>query len=166
MEIPLTKGLVAIIDEADFPLISNFKWCAFRSSTSRENYYAQSRSGKERRCILLHRVIMNAPHGSLVDHKDGNGLNCTRANMRFATRSQNGYNSIRPVAPGAYWEAEKQKWSARISVQGKVRRLGRYNTREEAVMARDIAAIKYHGEFASVTYESARNLVLPSNGGT
>lgn len=153
--IPLTKGQTAIVDDSDYEHLSQFKWNAVKGYNT---YYAT-------RCLPLgdkkytrrymHHEIMGLPDKDYIDHKDGNGLNCTRDNMRKATPTQNRYNQgmSKGTASGykgvrKHVTANKVSWSACITVSGKVIYLGRFATAIDAALARDEAARKYHGEFA------------------
>lgn len=93
IEIPLSKGYVAIVDDDCPPEILTQKWYAQVRSTG--NVYA-SRSvfGENGRHSTqwLHRVIVSAPAGFDVDHIDGNGLNNQHSNLRVCTRVQNSRN--------------------------------------------------------------------------
>lgn len=93
-EIQLTKGRVALIDDADFERVSQHKWSAGnypgRHSNGKrcgEKWYAKARIGKI--WVYLHRFIMDAPKGMVVDHLDNDGLNCQRANMQLVTSGEN-----------------------------------------------------------------------------
>lgn len=154
--IPLSRGLVAIVDAADYELACRYKWHAVKPSGA---YYAASSYGPKnhRSYIYLHRLLMNAPSGVLIDHIDGNGLNCTRANLRLATRSQN--NSNRDKQPknksgykGVSWDKVNKKWVAYIQVGNKSINLGRYATADDAARAYDAGAKKFHGEFARLNF--------------
>jgi hypothetical protein len=112
----------------------------------------------------LHRVIMMRMLGrkllqtELVDHVDGNGLNCQRSNLRLATRSQNGANQGKTVRnksgyKGVCWHADYKKWHAQIKSQGKVFSLGLYDDPEVAYQAYCEKAIELHGEFANLGIE-------------
>lgn len=159
-EIPLSKGYVAVVDDADYPLLATIKWCA---KPNDGKVYACGRVGpqwkvSQRKRVLMHRLIMNAPSGTEVDHRDGNGLNNTRDNLRFATRTQNARN--RRVQPhglsrfkGVY--AEYGKWVAKICANRKRRRLGTFATDVEAARAYDAAAKELHGGFARLNFPEA-----------
>ena len=89
--ITLTKGYEAVIDVADVPLVAGYNWYAL--VMPRTVYAARNdRSGPKKRNVFMHRVILGEPEGLQTDHKDGNGLNNTRDNLREATISQNGSN--------------------------------------------------------------------------
>lgn len=163
-EIPLTRGLVAIVDDEDYERASAKRWCALGPGKSRRGIYAQHywREGKKVRAIGLGPFILRPPAGLVVDHIDGDPLNNTRANLRACTPAQNMLN--RP--PHRRWASEQlpkgvyryKGWAtfqARISVGGKTFILGRFATCEEASRAYDAAAIKHHGEFARLNSSEA-----------
>jgi hypothetical protein len=152
-EIPLTQGLVAIVDEQDFHLVSTYRWYAHRHEATA--YARTSCPGDRNRKIYLHRLIMSAPRGVEVDHRDGNGLNCTRANLRFATRSQQVINRRDPKTTrsisgvvGVTYDKRLKKWGAHITANGLRRWLGWYAEKEGAVDARRLAEKTIHGDFA------------------
>ena len=102
---------------------------------------------------MAYGAIMSAPPGALVDHKNGDGLDNRRANLRFASASQNNSNSrIRASNStgfkGVTFDRGRQKWRAQISVGGRVINLGRYETPEDAHAAYAQSAQKHYGEFA------------------
>ena len=151
-EIPLTQGKVALVDDGDYEELSKYKWYANRGGST---WYAHThtRQGNRKRVfVAMHRLIIDAPKDMQVDHIDRNGLNNTRANLRLATRAQNGHNSIRSVTKktSAYkgvFPAGK-KWWARIYFNGKCIRLGTFEREADAALAYNEAARKYHQEFA------------------
>ncbi len=152
MLIPLTQGKFAVIDEADYELVSGHKWFAHKPH-QRPSWYANANIRRDGRwgIIRMHRVIMDAPAGMEVDHRDGDGLNNTRANLRLATKSQNMANRGAPRAnktglKGAF--PCGKGWMSRIRHQGKQIYIGFYATPEEAHAAYAAKAREIHGEFA------------------
>ncbi len=102
----------------------------------------------------LHRLILNAAKGEQVDHKDGNGCNNSKSNIRLATKQQNASNRAKNTNntsgyKGVY-KANRDRWRARITVSGKLISLGTYTNIISAAKAYNKAALKYHGEFARV----------------
>lgn len=102
--------------------------------------------------IILSRIL-NRPleNHELADHEDGDGLNNLRSNLRLADSKQNSQNRRRAKDNKSGYKGvhfEKGKWSARIMVNKKFLRLGRFNTPEEAHEAYKKAAIEHFGEFA------------------
>jgi hypothetical protein len=89
VKIPLTRGKCATVDHEDAERLLPYKWYHFAGSVGRE-YAATSIGGRRNRVtIYMHRFILDAPKGMQVDHRDGDGLNNTRANLRLCTGAQN-----------------------------------------------------------------------------
>lgn len=151
-QVPLTKGLVALVDDEDYERVMRYKWCATRAHNT---WYGMRRiriDGK-RTTQMLHRFILNAPSGVEVDHKDFDGLNCTRRNIRIATHQQNNWNKRkRPNTSsrfiGVVFDRERKHWRAHIYLNGKRVWLGRFRDERQAAQARNAAALTYRGEFA------------------
>jgi hypothetical protein len=103
----------------------------------------------------MHRQIMGVSDPAIkVDHRDGNGLNNCRLNLRLATNRQNVRNNRgrkRRLGPykGVHPSGRPLKpWAAKITVDGKTVNLGRFTEPEQAARAYDAAARKHFGEFA------------------
>ena len=145
IEIPLTKGYVAVIDDEDAELATH-SWYAHAMPAKGVVYARRSfpRGYGKRGSILLHRAVMKAgPDDPLVDHRDGDGLNCRRGNLRYATGSENSCNRSGPRADnrfskylGVHYRASANIYLAQITVRGKKHHLGCFKTAEEAHAAR------------------------------
>lgn len=151
--VPLTKGFEAKIDAADIDLVSGFCWHAHQNTTALIYARRTVRKGEATSVVLMHREIIGAPNNILVDHKDGNGLNNTRANLRTASPLMNNRNAgLRSDSSsglkGVTFEARAKKWGARIRVNGKLHFLGYFGNPEDAHAAYCDAARKHFGEFA------------------
>ncbi len=150
--IPLTQGKFAVVDAADVPLVEGWNWCAMAPLTEDGSWYAYS-SGKRK--LRLHTYLMPAPDGFITDHKDRNGLNCRKNNLRVATYSQNSQNKKRPnIGDGKFKGVSKHgnKWRTRIKVGNKRFHIGSYESPELAARAYDTAAGRYFGEFAVLNF--------------
>lgn len=151
-QISLNQGLVTLVDDEDFERFGGFKWTVKPSSFT---WYARRwvRCGGDREMVKLHRLILGAPLGIEVDHKDGDGLNNTRANLRLCSNSQNQWNQrVRPIGTsrfkGVSWHRQTQKWRAQIRKYGKKYWLGHFADEEEAALAYNKAALELFGAFA------------------
>jgi hypothetical protein len=158
--IPLTKGLFAEVDAEDADL-AQFHWCATTSNVS-HTYYAYRGTGRINRKHtpeLLHRRIYSRmlsrelTKTEIVDHKNRNGLDCRRSNLRFATSTQNMANQkLRSDSisgfKGVGYDKRKDKWRARIKHSGQEEHLGYFATAELAHEAYCKRAVELFGEFA------------------
>ena len=103
-----------------------------------------------------HRLIFMLHHGwapDEIDHIDGDAANNRIENLRPASRAQNQWNSrLRKDntsgVKGVVWYAPTKKWTAQIKANGKRKRLGYYNTREDAADAIRNAQHMFHGDYA------------------
>jgi hypothetical protein len=149
-EIPLTLGLVALVDEDDFGPLSQWEWIATRSATGAK-FYVQRKGCSE----LMHRVVIGAEKGQLVDHVNGDTLDNRRSNLRFCSRAQNSYNRGPSSNNSSGYKgvsATPKRWQACIQIDRKKRFLGCFDTPEEAARAYDEAAREFHGEFARLNF--------------
>ena len=107
----------------------------------------------------MHREIVRLEDNKVCDHINGNGLDNRKANLRPATRAQNGWNRCksnvksRSRYKGLSWDSKDKRWEVRISVNGRRIYIGRFQGQIEAAMAYDRAAKKYHGRYAQVNFE-------------
>jgi|SRR5215472_961266 len=150
MEIQLTKGLVAYIDDEDAELVTRYTWHV-RESTNGVQYAVTNMRDEDGHWFMrMHRLIMDAPDDMDVDHIDHNGLNNRRNNLRLATRSKNLHHNRRLSGASGYRGvvAKRGGWAARISYNDRMLYLGTYDTPREAALARDAKARELFGEFA------------------
>jgi hypothetical protein len=154
--IELTQGKVALVDDEDYDWLSQWKWYAHRNPKTRIYWYA--RRDEKRRTIFMHREILRTSRGSQVDHRDQNGLNNQKSNLRDCTHAQNMQNR-RPSAKTGFrgvTQYRKDTWKSEIKTNGLRIYLGYYATAEEAARAYDRAAIKYFGEFAKLNFPESK----------
>lgn len=158
-KIPLSKGLFALVDDADFEYINQWKWCATQCGNKIYAMRKQFNDGVEKN-IKMHRQILNITNRRIhVDHKDENGLNNQRINIRQATPSQNAANrgvSKRNATglKGVSWSKVAKKWLAQIKSNGMHYYLGIH---EDAQTARQFyihASCVLNGEFSACENEN------------
>lgn len=144
------KHGTAIVDEQDFDKIKDYKWSSIFCGKAKSPYAVSSHFGK---IVYMHRIVMGAKSDQFVDHIDGNGLNNSRENLRFATTSQNNMNQCKRSDntsghKGISWCPDREKYQVYINIDRKRKSLGRYKTLEEAIYVRDQAVKAHYGEFA------------------
>ena len=152
--VPLTRGLEAIIDACDVDLVNSWNWNArkqVRRDGSIRTFYAV-RTDENQKMIFMHRVIAGTMDGVQTDHKDGNGLNNRRENLRDATRAENQRNCRKPSnntsgVKGVSWHKTRNKWMAKIKFNGKMHFLGRFERLQDASDAYARASAEMHKEF-------------------
>ena len=146
--IALTQNKCAIVDESDYEILSQHKWCVQKHSRT---YYA-TRSSKGK-MITMHRLLLDPPEGMCCDHKNHDGLDNRRCNLRLCTNAQNMYNQrlrigCSSVYKGVSWNRNNGKWRADIQFEGRLRHIGYYDYQIDAAIAYDDKALELFGEFA------------------
>ena len=151
------KGGDILVDECDVAFASEPGWY-LRNDGSVLRWIGTSKN-PPRRCEYLHRTIMNAPLGKVVDHIDCDRTNNTRANLRICTESANmanrrGYGTTSRYK-GVYWDKWTSRWAAQIYPGGRTVYLGRFTDEIAAARAYDDAARKSFGAFARLNFPRA-----------
>lgn len=153
-EIALTRGRVAIVDDDDLHLIIGYAWHLDPGIRSIHGY-AKSVSG--RKTIYMHRLILGAVRGQIVDHINRNSLDNRRCNLRFATTCQSARNATKPSNKNGFrgieaTERVPERYRAIITVERRVIRGPKRRTPVEAAIDYDHLAIKHHLSFAVLNF--------------
>ena len=124
-----------------------------------DNNYAYTQIDNKK--TYLHRLIMNAPNDMVVDHINLNRLDNRESNLRVCTAKENSYNkgllkNNTSGITGVNFDKKRNKWSARLIINGEYVLRERFNTKEEAILARENAEKKYFGEFRHKVPERRR----------
>lgn len=151
---------LAWVSESDLALARQRRWHyrgAYRKGDKR--YLTASHKNTT---LYLHREILGAVKGDVVDHINGDTLDNRRANLRFATHSGNVANSSRPKPSsgfrGVHPIHRSSSFSARIRENGIYRYIGCFPTAEAAARAYDEAASRVFGEFATLNFPEAASV--------
>ena len=139
-EIILSQGLVAWVDDGMYRELNQYNWYA---NKSRNTYYARRHVvGDSDKKITMHHAVMGfPPKGFVSDHRDGNGLNNRRYNLRFVTLRQNRQNLNNLIVPkssqfpGVGWVKREQRWRAKIQIGDKYKSLGYFTDELQAFKA-------------------------------
>jgi hypothetical protein len=156
IEIPLTQGHTAIVDDCDADL-ADLKWCALVKSNT--VYGRRAASRRPHISPYLHREVLQRmigrplEHGETVDHINGDGRCNLRSNLRLATQSENMRNkrlqkNSTTGLKGVAWNSNARKWQAKICINRQQKHLGYFDTPEAAHKAYTNAAIELSGSFA------------------
>lgn len=150
--VPLTQGYEAIIDAADAAEIGRYNWHVLRNPGKPTYAMRTQMCDGVKQTIRMHRVLLPTSKGIEVDHRDGDGLNNRRSNLRPATSSQQNYNqAIRSDNKSGYrgvsWSRPNRKWVAHIQIDGKAKHLGYFRCPTSAAITYAKAAAQLHGEF-------------------
>lgn len=160
-EITLTQGKVALVDDSDYEYLSQWKWHTVIPKTKHTFYAARKTSIKnlinsKRKQVLMHREILCLTDRKIEgEHKDHDGLNNQRNNLRVADRSQNNANRSAQINSsskflGVSWIENRKKWAASICKNSHRINLGNFKNEIDAALAYNKKAIELHGEFANL----------------
>ena len=139
----------ALVDDEDYALVSKYHWSLFIVGRVEYCRAYMPETGKR---VLMHRLILNPPDRSQVDHIDHDGLNNQRCNLRICTHSQNVRNGRKhrtrsgkvctSTFKGVLWNGSS--WIA----QAHGTYLGSFDSEADAAKAYNDFARKHYGEFA------------------
>jgi hypothetical protein len=152
-QIQLTKGQFALVDDEDYEYLNQFKW---HVSPHKNTKYAERgvtlEIGKYT-VVSMHITLMKPSKGMDIDHKDHNGLNCQKYNLRICTRQQNHRNrrkrpNLSSKYKGVTWDKYARKWKSAITIDRKPKHLGNFSSELEAALAYNKKAKELFGEYA------------------
>ena len=170
------------IDSADWDFVKKHKWTVKFSKKEKNRKYVQTQvdhpsggthtyyiqtqnrvqTSKRTTWLLMHRLLLGAPKNRHIDHINNNGLDNRRTNLRMCTPSQNSRNrspnknSAVPFKGVKYRhrlsKKTKKPFQSQIDYNKKRYHLGLFETAIAAAEAHDIAALKFHGDYAKLNF--------------
>jgi hypothetical protein len=149
--IQLSRGKKALVDDDDFAWLNQWKW------TFHSQGYAYRMVARQ--SIFMHRMIMNAPKGAKVDHKNHDRLDNRRHNLRIANDCQSARNRSKNKNRGSLYKGvyrHQGLWVARITTNRKGQHLGRFDNEVAAAVAYDLKARELHADFACVNFSDKK----------
>lgn len=155
--IELSQGKVAVVSNRDFTRLNQFSWHVWRPLNAPHLAYAarkiRKKDGRYSKAFM-HREVLCAPPGMEVDHRNRDGLDNRRRNLRLATASQNQANSRQhrdaqsSRFKGVTWHKGSQKWQSSIQFQKHRFYLGWFVSEIDAALAYNRKAIALFGSYA------------------
>ena len=153
-KIPLTRGKYALVDDEDYGWLIKFKWSA---SWSGNRFYAKrggSKSYMHRDIAIFNNILTNEK--LFIDHKDGNGFNNQKSNLRMCTPGENTRNSKgKRVSTSKYKGVSfdfsvgrRKRWRSQIRIDGLNIFIGIFQFEDDAARAYNEKALALYGEFA------------------
>ena len=144
---PEDEPVHALISEEDHEMVSKYKWHA---RDGRNTVYVQG--NVDGKIVRLHRFLMGTKEDLVIDHKDMNGLNNTRENLRFVTLGQNGQNSkLRSGTSefrGVSWNTRFKKWHVKCGGD----HIAYYQDEDDAARSYDEAVLRKYGRNAVTNF--------------
>ena len=147
--ISLTQNKKAIVDDEDYERINTLKWYFHRGRAVRK---PPKVNGKTKGFIWMHREVLHATEGQIVDHINNDSLDNRKENLRFVTRSENQWNQKlgkRNTSgyKNIHWNKRKKVWRLNFTKNGRLFCFGHYKNIEDAIKGRNEYALKLHGGF-------------------
>ena len=160
-EITISDGSTVLVDDDDYEWLTKWKWSANGNGYAVRN---ERYEPKKYRKQYLHRAVMNAKPGEIVDHINGDTLDNRKENLRICDLKGNAQNSrgipnrMYSQYKGVSFDKRRRKFVAQIGVEGKNVALGGFDNEVDAALAYNRAAVEYYGEFAKINEIQEANI--------
>lgn len=159
--IPLTRGKFALVDDEDYEVLNQSKWCLDSNGYAARCIWED----QKRKRIYMHRVVVKAPKGMFTDHINGDRTDNQKANLRIVTHHQNNFNRRKfPRWTSRYKgvmhkskSARGKLWVSSIKFKKKTRRIGAFDIEHHAALAYDLWAKHLYGKLARTNFQVVSN---------
>lgn len=158
-EIILTQGKVALVDDEDYEGLAKFRWRYMETSKGRQGYakthVVVDGDWQNRVDVYMHRMVLCAEKGQIVDHINHDKLDNRKSNLRIVTHSQNVSNKPKQANntsgyKGVTYYKRTKRWMAQVKIEGKYKCIGYFSTPEEAAAAYDEYVIQNSDGFIPI----------------
>jgi hypothetical protein len=153
--IQLTRGYQAVVDDGDYTEMNKYSWHVTGVGYAQRVMAGDDGSWKKQQYTSMHRSIIGAEKGQIVDHINGDTLDNRKVNLRIVTHSQNMRN--RRVAknntsgcPNVYWQRQKKRWVVWLDIDGKHTYCGSFRELRDAIGHRNKLVIEHYGVYGRV----------------
>jgi len=153
----LTRDKYTIVDDEDYDRLMEHSWAWIPATGAKNNKGYAARKGNKKkgepRTVQMHREILHAPKGTVIDHKNLNSLDNRKENLRYADVQTNAFNRHKPVMEctskykGVLQRKNDTRWMARIKFNGRHVELGKYDTEEKAAAIYNFASRIFFGKY-------------------
>lgn len=138
-----------LFDLDDLPIIESRSWYVDKDGYLSSSYYYLG----VLRIVRFHRIVAHPKPGQQVDHRNKNRADNRKQNLRCCNsvdnnRNRGRYSTNTSGITGVTFDKKREKWTATIMFNHKRIFIGRFQKKEDAVVARLEAEVRLFGEFA------------------
>ena len=151
-KITLPCGTVALLDSEDLPLLAGYRWYRFKLKGKNITYVRGRRPGQTSGGVLLHCLLMGETG---IDHRNGDGLDNRRSNLRHSTNQENAFNQGKHQGAVPFKGVtldQRGRYRARLTMEGRTLLDSSHDTADAAARAYDAAARQHYGAFARLNF--------------
>jgi len=154
-KIKLTRGKFALVDNRDYDYLMQWNWYSHHGHCANLWYARTDRFEENRHRVFMHAIVAECMGlNEQVDHIDTDGLNNQRSNLRLANGHNNRNRKLsvnnKSGYKGVCWRTDRGHWTVTIVVDNRTIYVGSTHDKKEAARMYNVAAVKYHGEFANL----------------